>query len=152
MKFNQGRWTFWFMAGLIFFIPDITIAAQAATPEIKKAVIMNTPLKAQLSLEQAQKTMTTRIYKGKIGQRALYANPKLKPAGAKIGSWKIPSKLVVSKPSWFFFVDEQPGANWEHKASYILVDKASGEVTRVPAMSPPREALTLKPLNKKAKT
>ena len=129
------------------------IAAQAVKPQSTTLKpLVQKPVKVQLNLEQAQKTMIKKVYKGKIGKRAMYANPTLKPSGARIGSWKKPNKVVVSKPSWFFFVDEQPGANWEHKASYILVDKATGTVKRIAATSPPREALSLKPLNNKAKS
>ena len=155
---NQGRWKTFLMLSLgsflAFFLAGgtVSLAAQVgqvrATPQIQPRL----PIVAQVSLEAAKNAVITKIYKGKIDQHALYANPQMKQAGTKIGSWQNPNHVLVSKPSWFFFVDEQPGANWEHKASYILVDQASGEVKRIPAMSPPLEALDLKPLNKNAST
>ncbi len=153
---NQGRWKASFSlalgtaCALLLSGAGISLAAKPLQIQTGQQVISRQPVMAQLSLKQAQTVMTSKIYQGKIGNRALYANPKLKQAGTKIGSWKNPNKLLVSKASWFFFVDEQPGANWEHKASYILVDRASGEVKRIPTMSPPREALDLQPLNTKA--
>ncbi|MBN2427461.1 MAG: caspase family protein [Deltaproteobacteria bacterium] len=155
---SQGRWkttltlAFGAFFVLMFAAPGIGMAAQVGPVKVIPQVQPRVQVTAQLSLDAAKKTMITKIYKGKIGKRALYANPTLKQVGTKIASWQNPNHVVVSKPSWFFFVDEQPGANWEHKASYILVDKASGEVKRIPAMSPPVEALELKPLNKKATT
>ena len=103
-----------------------------------------------LALNQAKQIAITKIYKGKIGNRALFANPAFKQSGTRIASWRDPNKLIVNKDSWFFFVDEQPGANWEHKASYILVDKTTGAVRNVRATTPPLEMLKLKPLNPKA--
>jgi hypothetical protein len=111
------------------------------------------PLKIQprsLTLEMAKQEVITKLYKGQIGSRALYANPVLKKPGALISSWQEPNMIRISKESWFFFVDEQPGANWEHKASYILVDKTTRAVKSIPAMSPPKEMMELKPLNTRA--
>lgn len=96
--------------------------------------------------------MINKLYKGKLGNRSLFANPKLKKAGAKIASWRVLNKVTVDKESWFFFVDELPGANWEHKASYVIVNKTTGAVKKVAAMTPPVEMLKLKPLNPKATT
>jgi hypothetical protein len=109
-------------------------------------------LQKALTLEKAKQLMIKKLYKGKFGNRALFANPELKKAGAKIASWRVSNKLTVDKESWFFFVDEQPGANWEHKASYVIVNKTTGAVKKVAAMTPPVEMLKLKALNPRATT
>jgi hypothetical protein len=109
-------------------------------------------LQKALTLEKAKHIMIQKLYKGKLGSRALFANPELKKVGAKIASWRVPNKVSVDKESWFFFVDELPGANWEHKASYVVVNKATGAVKKVAAMTPPVEMLRLKALNPRATT
>jgi hypothetical protein len=109
-------------------------------------------LQKALTLEKAKQILIKQVYKGKLGKRALFANPKLKKAGARIASWRVPNKVIVDKESWFFFVDELPGANWEHKASYVIVNKNTGAVKKVAAMTPPVEMLKLKPLNPRAIT
>ena len=105
---------------------------------------------AEINMEQAKTQMVTQLYKGNIGNRALYGHPMLMRKGTKIASWREPAKLVVDNDSWFFFVDEQPGANWEHKAQYVLVNKISGAVKAIPAQTPPINLMEHKPLNKVA--
>jgi hypothetical protein len=107
---------------------------------------------AEINMEQAKIKMVTTLFKGNIGQRGLYANPRLMVKGTRIGSWREPTKLMVDNDSWFFFVDEQPGANWEHKAQYVLVNKISGEVKNVPVQTPPLNIMEHQPLNKIAET
>jgi len=105
---------------------------------------------AEINMEKAKMKMVTQLYKGNIGNRALYGHPMLMRKGTKIASWREPAKLVVDNDSWFFFVDEQPGANWEHKAQYVLVNKISGAVKAIPAQTPPKNIMEHKPLNKRA--
>lgn len=68
----------------------------------------------------------------------MFVAPNIKVRGVKVASWRVPNRVEVDKDSWFFFVDEQPGANWEHQAKYILVDKISGIVRSFKAKTPPR--------------
>ncbi len=105
---------------------------------------------AEINMEQAKMKMVTTLFKGKIDDRGLYGHPALMRKGTKIASWMEPAKLVVDNDSWFFFVDEQPGANWEHKARYVLVNKISGAVKDIPARTPPVNIMEHKPLNKVA--
>jgi len=104
-------------------------------------------LEKVLTLEKAKQVMIEKLYKGNPGNRALFAHPEFKKAGAKIASWRVPDEITVDKDSWFFFVDELPGANWEHQASYVVVDKSTGDVKHVASMTPPVEMLELKPLD-----
>nr|WP_319493978.1 C13 family peptidase [uncultured Desulfobacter sp.] len=106
---------------------------------------------AELSLNQAKTKMVATLYKGEVGKRALYADSKLKLKGAKIASWRTPDQVKVSEESWFFFVDEQPGANWEHDAKYVLVNKKTGAIETMPVKTPPRDMLKYTPLNPVAK-
>jgi hypothetical protein len=81
---NQGRWktSFYLAAGLalVFLLSgaEISFAVKPVQLQAGQPIVVKKPVVAQLSLEQAQKAMTTKIYKGKIGKRALYANPELK--------------------------------------------------------------------------
>ncbi|MCP5054042.1 MAG: hypothetical protein GY940_43135 [bacterium] len=129
---------------------DADAKAQTATRS-KTLKRVKRPLKLKLlTLERAKQVMVKKLYRGNLGKRALFANPKFKKAGARIGSWRNSNKLTIKKDSWFFFVDEQPGANWEHKASYVVVNRTTGKVRKVAAMSPPRQLMRLKGLNTKA--
>jgi hypothetical protein len=107
---------------------------------------------AAVSIEQAKKEVVTKLFEGKIGKRAFYVNPKVISKGTKIATWKEPAKLTVDNDSWFFFVDEQPGANWEHNAKYVLVNKASGAVKSISAKTPPANIMEHRPLNKIAES
>jgi Peptidase C13 family len=107
---------------------------------------------AEINMEQAKTKMVTELYKGNIGDRGLYGHPVLMRKGTKIASWREPAKVVVDNDSWFFFVDEQPRANWEHKAQYVLVNKISGVVKAIPAQTPPINLMEHKPLNKVAES
>jgi len=127
---------------LLFFAGDLTTQTQ-----VRKMDVRGPAIKKLITLEVAQDLMIKKIYNSQLGERALYANPVFKRAGHRISSWRVPNLLTVKKDSWFFFVDEQPGANWEHKASYVVVDKESGDVEKMEAMSPPEEIIELKPLN-----
>jgi hypothetical protein len=100
-----------------------------------------------LTSNQAKDRVISTLYQGEIGNRALFVNPQVKVRGSHIASWRDPSKLKVNKDSWFFFVDEQPGANWEHRARYVLVEKGTGVVRSYDAKTPPREILELKAEN-----
>lgn len=124
-------------------------SAQTRKIKTKKLRAVKKPLKL-LTLERAKQLMVKKLYRGRLGKRALFANPVYKKRGARIASWRSPNKVTIKKDSWFFFVDEQPGANWEHKASYVVVERATGAVKKIPAMTPPVEVMRMKGLNPKA--
>jgi hypothetical protein len=126
-------------------------SAQTRAVKQKKLLRVKKPLKL-LTLEKAKQLMVKKLYRGRLGKRALFANPVFKKRGARIASWRSPSKVTIKKDSWFFFVDEQPGANWEHKASYIVVERASGAMKKIPAMTPPVEVMKMRGLNPRATT
>jgi hypothetical protein len=61
-------------------------------------------------------------------------------AGQEIKSWgrsyTVPDKFDMA---WFIFVDDQPGANWEHACRYIFVDQVSGEYHIINSRTPPEQ-------------
>lgn len=61
-------------------------------------------------------------------------------AGQEIKSWErsytVPVKFDMA---WFIFVDDQPGANWEHACRYIFVDRVSGEYHVIQSRTPPEQ-------------
>jgi hypothetical protein len=126
-------------------------SAQTRAVKQKKMLRVKKPIKL-LSLDKAKQLMVKKLYRGRLGKRALFANPIHKTKGARIASWRSPNKITIQKDSWFFFVDEQPGANWEHKASYVVVERATGKMKKVAAMSPPVEVMRMKGLNPLATT
>lgn len=140
-----------YVVGTLIVIVSLFILFSDATAQMKRLAIKK-EIKKEIALEKAKELMIKKVYNNQLGEKALYASPVLKKAGVTIASWRNPNQLKVNKDSWFFFVDEQPGANWEHKASYVLVNKLSGAVERIKAMSPPEEVLNLKPLNTLAET
>lgn len=117
---------------------------------IMKPILNQAVMQTELNLEQAKLQVVNQLFQGDIGNRALFAHPEVRMRGTKIASWREPSKLVVDDDSWFFFVDEQPGANWEHKANYIVVNKKTGAMRSIPSMTPPMDVMECKPLNQVA--
>ena len=104
-------------------------------------------IKPASNLNEARDLVVERIFEKGMGERALFASPELKQSGVMIGTWPTPEKTKVAKDSWFFFVDDAPGANWEHPARFILVEKGSGKIKSIPVTTPPRELLEMKAMN-----
>lgn len=40
-----------------------------------------------------------------------------------------PAAIPVESPSWFFWIDDEPGALFDHANRFVLVDRATGELT-----------------------
>lgn len=71
-------------------------------------------------------------------QRDVYLSAWPLAAGNSVPTWG----RTVAPPSsygevWFLFVDDQPGANWEHSCRYIFVDLKTADFTIVEASTPP---------------
>ncbi len=131
--------------------PQVQPQTQPQTqPQIQKQPTL-IQQRAVPTLEAAKTQVIQRLYDGQVGNRALFGKVQLQPSGARIASWRRPDQVVVERPSWFFFVDEQPGANWEHAAKYILVDQETGEITSIPSTTPPQELPELRPFNRPAR-
>lgn len=131
--------------------PRPRVEVPRVEPQIKPRVPQSIEVRpSAVNLEGAKVRVINQIYQGELGNRALFASPTLKASGAQIASWSNPNQIVVERNAWFFFVDEQPGANWEHAARYILVDQVTGEVQSVNAMTPPQDVIRLRPMNRAA--
>ena len=129
--------------GLILMMFLSGLLQMSCTPMAKEPVA---------SLMEAKALVVDRVLKKDIGQRALFASPALKQAGVMIGTWPTPEKVRVARDSWFFFVDDAPGANWEHPARFVLVDKETGKVRVTHVKTPPRELSDMKAMSPIAKT
>jgi hypothetical protein len=108
------------------------------------------PQVAVPTLENARRRVVTQVLKGDVERTALFAYPAIRPKGTAIATWRNPRRLVAEEDSWFFFVDEMPGANWEHPAKFILLGRASGRATIVAVQTPPTELIQLQPLTRVA--
>ena len=92
-----------------------------------------------LNLDQAKSRVVTQLLKNEIGDRGLSANSQLLRKGTQVKGWRNEDKVMVNNDSWFFFIDDQPDANWEHNARYVLVDKMSGEMKTTSVKTPPMD-------------
>jgi hypothetical protein len=99
------------------------------------------------TLELAKVQVVRDLYRGDMTKISVFGNPEVMRTGVKLGTWRVSDKATVQRDSWFIFVDEQPGANWEHDAKYILIDKRSGQMNTIPVRTPPREILQMRTLN-----
>ena len=106
-------------------------------------MVIEAQTRQEITLLEAKTRLIRQIYQGDIGRHALFASPSVKMSGARIASWREPARLTVDRDSWFFYVDEEPGANWEHQARYVLVDRATGAVNSVAVRTPPMEILEM---------
>lgn len=81
------------------------------------------------------------ILNGNTAGKSVSANTTKMASGAKSASpWgsKPAIALPADKAGWFFFIDDNPDANWEHPCRYVFVDDTSTPVaTAYNAMSPP---------------
>jgi hypothetical protein len=105
---------------------------------------------AQVSLDTAKNKVISELYKGQLGRRALFAQPNPLAQGARINGWRAPDEMNVPAKSYFFFVDEMPGANWEHPARYVLVREQTGAVESRAVKTPPRDLSALRPMSPQA--
>ena len=131
----------WWVLGLAALM--VVLGLKVASSQVNR-------VGAQISLDSARDRVVNEVYKGRLENRALFAGAQIRAKGTRIADWRNPSKLIVNEDSWFFFVDELPGANWEHQARYILVNKTSGAVSSVAAKTPPTDILTMRAMNPEA--
>lgn len=127
--------------------PGISYAQVKSNPPIE---LRKPPMMAQtarISMEAAKEKVIGELFHGDIGKRAMFANPRQVSRGATIKGWRSPDTLQVAHDGWFFFVDDQPGANWEHAAHYVVVNSETGALQRVPVKTPPADLHLLQALN-----
>ncbi len=116
----------------------------------KKTETGGPPQTGAPTLESARQRVVAEVLKGDVERNALFAHPALRPKGTAIATWRNPRQVVAEEDSWFFFVDEAPGGNWEHPATYVLVGRTSGKLTTVAARTPPTDLMDLQPQTRRA--
>lgn len=100
-----------------------------------------------ITLDSARQRVVGELFKGDLGRRALFANPTVLKSGRSIRGWRPPDALKAEEDAWFFFVDEFPGANWEHPAHYIVVNQRTGATRSFKAKTPPRQLETFRAMS-----
>jgi nitrous oxide reductase accessory protein NosL len=87
--------------------------------------------------ELLQILVTRVLHEGPQG-RAVYVSQDPLPGGSIINSWM--TKHVSPeeyKHAWFYFIDDQPKANWEHACRYIFIDVETGGYQIQKGRTPP---------------
>lgn len=79
--------------------------------------------------------------------KAIFASAQPLAGGTAIGSWGFTYTAPDSfRQSWYFFVDDQPEANWEHPCRYIFIDIDTNESHILTAKTPPDKLTSLRSL------
>ncbi|MBN1355112.1 hypothetical protein JXA40_02465 [bacterium] len=73
---------------------------------------------------------------GRTDGLAIYVSGDPLPAGEEIKTWK-GIFLTLDTAQWLVFIDEHPGANWEHSCRFVLVDPGTGVVRMTRGTRPP---------------
>jgi hypothetical protein len=76
------------------------------------------------------------ILNGTATGKSVFASPVL-PAGSTVQTWGEKPAIVVPTAGRIIFIDDYPGANWEHPCRYVHVDNVTGVTTVYEAWSPP---------------
>ncbi|MEW5922924.1 MAG: hypothetical protein AB1746_02965 [Candidatus Zixiibacteriota bacterium] len=91
------------------------------------------PKASPVGIDEAAQKVLSEILNNDLDNLALYRNPVKMEAGIEIGHYTDPQPdelYKVTEPSWFFFIDDNPGMDWAHPCRYILVPY-SGDKPRV---------------------
>lgn len=99
------------------------------------------------SLKDAKKLLVSKLLDGEIGKRAIYARAMLLKRGVKIATWLDPEKMTVEDESWFFFIDDNPKAEWFHAARLVLIKRKTGKIIVKKVMTPPKKIREMQPMN-----
>ena len=84
---------------------------------------------------EALETVIDEVLKGKSDEVWVYVTQSPLEAGFTVRGWD--TEYVVPARSWFFFIDDFPGANWHHPCRYVLVDCIAGTATVIEEKNPP---------------
>jgi len=97
-----------------------------------------------INAEQAWKIVKTDLLKDQalkdqaLKDKAAYISIELLKADDTIKSWeKVYTVPATFQRCWLIFLDDQYGANWQHKCRYIFVDADSGKYVVVESLTPP---------------
>lgn len=93
---------------------------------------------AQPDSEKAWETVKSNILKSGLSNKVIFRSKEPLKGGQEIKCWdriiKVPAHF---EQAWFFFVDDQPMANWGHKCRYIFVDTKTYKYHVIDSTSPP---------------
>lgn len=103
----------------------------------------------KISLEEAQK-IVEKNYKEKNNDNLIYCATEIVKGKSKIEIGK-KSISTPEKPSWFFFIDNYPSANWGHSCKYIFIDVQTGKSKEIKHNMPPNILKDMKLLSEKPK-
>jgi hypothetical protein len=96
------------------------------------------PGEKNIDKERAREIVKKEILNDNPGGKEIYMAVDLLTAGEAVKSWnqvyKVPGDF---RQAWFFFVDDQPGANWGHACRYIFVDADNGKYKILKSLTPP---------------
>ena len=94
--------------------------------------------KKNIDKDRAWEIVKKKILPKDLEGKIIYVSIDLLKAGQSIKSWGHDYKVPENFPqSWFFFVDDQPDANWGHACRYIFVDAGTGKYAVIKASTPP---------------
>ena len=78
------------------------------------------------------------ILKEPLSGKAVYMMRERLAGGASIKSWRESYRVPDAfRKTLFIFVDDQPGANWEHPCRYIFIEEETGNYRIVAGRTPP---------------
>jgi len=88
--------------------------------------------------EKAWEIVKKEILKDKPENKIVYVYEKILPSGFEIKSWGTTHTVPKEFPeAWFFFIDEQPDANWGHRCKYVFVNIETGKYSVIESTNPP---------------
>jgi hypothetical protein len=93
--------------------------------------------KKSIDKDQAWQIVKEKILAKEQKNKIVYISTDLLESGQVVKSWghdyEVPGAY---QKAWLFFIDDQPGANWEHACRYVFVDAGSGKYTSIKARTP----------------
>jgi hypothetical protein len=92
-----------------------------------------------ITKDEAKTIAITSAFNNQISSSNVVVTKELLPPDAQIRCF---NKFYASpaNPSWMFFSDDQPGANWAHSARVAFVDAVTGEYQLINVTWPPEAA------------
>jgi hypothetical protein len=102
------------------------------------AWLLGCPPNEKITRDQAWEIVKKNIFNGNPENCIVYVSQNVMTKGQEIKSWQQVYTVPSNFPgAWFFFVDDQPGANWGHQCRYIFVDADTGKYHIINALTPP---------------
>ena len=87
------------------------------------------------SADEALQVLKSEIPQADFEQKMIFKSRTMSSRSETVGDWR-GDLMMAPEEGWFFFVDDNPGANWEHPCRYAFVTRR-GEIQWTPSMSPP---------------